>query len=129
MIEAGIVALVTADATMTGLIGNRMYPVLLPEPTVYPCLSYQVVTASSMFALDRTQIATKRFQFDAWGANYGDCKSVLVALDGLLNGYSGVLADGTRVLVAISIQELDQFESDGRVYRSIAEYSILYTRT
>ena len=124
MIEAGLVTLLLADTTLSGLISNRLYPVLLPEPTTYPCLSYQVITASSYFSFDRREIATTRIQFDAWGNSYADCKNVLLALDHVLNAYSGTLADGTKILIAVSLQELDGFESDSRVFRSIAEYEI-----
>jgi len=129
MIEEGIVALLRADATLTGLIGTRLYPVLVPEPTVYPCLSYQVVSASPDYTIDGTRCGSKRIQFDAWGTSYGDCKAILQALGNVLDLFRGMLPDGTRALVIRNVLELDQFESDGRVYRSLADYRAEYAET
>jgi hypothetical protein len=50
----------------------------------------------------------------------------LNALRNALDTYQGTLTDGTRVLCALSEQEIDQFEEDSRVYRSLAEYRIEY---
>lgn len=129
MIEDGIVALLRADATLTGLIGNRIYAVIVPEPTVYPCLSYQVVSASPEYTLDSKRCGAKRIQFDAWGTSYSDCKNVLRALSKVLELFRGLLPDGTRALLIYNVLELDQFESDGRVYRSLADYRANYIET
>lgn len=129
MIEDGIVALLRADATVTGLIGNRIYPVIVPEPTVYPCLSYQVVSASPEATLDSSDRGSKRVQVDAWGTSYADCKRVLLAVRKVLHLFRGPLPDGTRALVIRHVLELDEFESDGRVYRSLADYQADYAET
>ena len=126
MIEAGMVALLRADATVAGLVGARIYPLKVPEPTVYPCLSYQVVSASPESTLDSRERGSKRIQFDAWGTSYGDCKRVLLAAKKVLHLFHGLLPDGTRALLIYNLQEIDDFESDGRVYRSLAEYRAEY---
>lgn len=126
MIEQGLYNLLAGNTGLTALVGTRIYPVVVPEPTVYPCLSYQVVTASSSYTFDRKSHDAKRIQFDAWATSYSDCKTILHALKLALDTYSGTLSDGTRVLAAFSLQEIDQFESDGRIFRSLAEYTLEY---
>jgi hypothetical protein len=126
MIEAGLYSLLTANAGLTALVGNRIYPVLVPEPPTYPCLSYQVVASHSTYTFEGKQLGSKLFQFDAWGTSFSDCKNILNALRNALDTYQGTLTDGTRVLCALSEQEIDQFEEDSRVYRSLAEYRIEY---
>jgi Protein of unknown function (DUF3168) len=135
MIEVGIVALLKADSALAGLIAGRIYPVVLPpETTAYPCLTYQVITSSSDITIDRTKASHKIIQFDAFSGptpasssgSYLDCKSVLSAVGAVLDGYHGLLTDGTRVLFAQSTIEIDNFENDSRVYRCLCEYEFFY---
>lgn len=126
MIEQGIYNLLAGNAGLTAIVGDRIYPVVVPEPTVYPCLSYTGITSSSAYTFDRRSHDTKRIQFDAWATSYSDAKSILHALKLALDTLSGTLSDGTRLLAAFSDQEIDHFESDGRIYRSLAEYTFEY---
>ncbi len=123
MIEQGITTLLTADSTLSGLIGTRLFPVFVPEDPTYPCVSYQVVSGSSDYSVDGTYETWKRIQFDAWGSAYADVKTIQKALHAVLDGFSGTLSDGTTVLGAFRGVELDEFEVDSRTYRALTEYS------
>lgn len=127
MLEQGINALLQSATSITSIVGTGgIYPVLVPEGSSYPCLSYQVVTGASDFSLDGTFETEKTIQFDAWGKAYADTKSIQNALHQLLDGFSGALADGTLVNGAFRGLELDDFESDARVYRALTEYTFHY---
>lgn len=128
MIEAGIVSLLNADSTVSGLIGPRLFPVLVPEGSMPinagdpPCLSYQVISNTPTYTLALNEFDQKRIQFDAWAVTYASCKSVKQAVRNVLDGYTGTLSDGTRVLSALRGMEIDFWESDSRVYRVLFEY-------
>src|SRR5262249_816137 len=123
MIEAGIVSLLRADSQLSALLAGRIFAVVLPPETeTFPALTYQVVSGASDWSLDRSKFDEKRIQFDAWGVRYGDCKAVLKQLGIILDGFSGALPDGTRVISAFSGVTIDNFESDGRIYRSLTEF-------
>ena len=49
-----IFAMLSADATLTTLVGTRIYPVFLPQAAAYPAIVYTVVNAP----LDRQKDAT-----------------------------------------------------------------------
>lgn len=115
-------SLIGATSAITSLIGAALYPVLLPETTTYPALTFQVTSASSDFTLDRAAVQTKRIQFDSWGSTYSDCKTLSAAVGNLLDGFSGALPDGTRVLICESSIEIDWYETNSRVYRTTNEY-------
>jgi hypothetical protein len=128
MFEAGLVSLLNATAGLTAIVGNRIYPVKLPDETEsFPALTYQVVSASPEWALDRTKYEEKRVQFDAWANLYGDCKAVAKQLEYALDGFDGTLPDGTRVISTIGDVQIDEWQSDARVHRLIAEYIFQFT--
>lgn len=123
MLEQGLVALLTANAALTALIGTRLYPVQgPPDNPVFPYITYQDVTASSEYNLDSTETRKTLIQFDIWGTSYLTGKIIANALRNALSGYQGTLTDGTRVLFARRGNYLDNFDVDSRTYRSIAEW-------
>ncbi len=123
MLEDGLVALLNLDATTTALVAGRIYPVQgPPDNAVFPYITYQDAAGSSEYTFSGAELRTKRIQFDLWGVAYGDGKAMIKALRNVLAGYSGTLSEGTRVLFAARLNEMDNFDVDSRSYRSIAEY-------
>lgn len=53
-VESDLVALLTGDATVGGLIGSRVYPLLIPQDTAVPAVAYQEIagTGESSLGLD-----------------------------------------------------------------------------
>ena len=126
MLEAGLVSLITSDATLSGIVGTNIYHVAVPANANYPCVSYQVVSSSSEVALDKTKIQTKRIQFDAWAHTYQAVKQIEQALSDLFSGYSGTLAEGTQVLSAYPGIVIDTWEVESNTYRVTAEFNFIF---
>ena len=122
MFEAGLVSLLKGNTALMATIEAGPMPVLVPEQTALPCLSYQIVGGGNRYTLDKTSQQTRAVQLDAWGASYSDCKNITLALRNLLDCYTGTLTDGTRVLSAFLTNEIDNWEFDGRSYRITVEY-------
>jgi len=95
---------------------------LLPENPVYPCITYSVVSSTNTYSFEVKEVSKKRIDFNCFGTTYSDCKTIKKALQQVVDGYVGTLTDGTRVLGTFSGTELDFFEDDARVYRTLAEY-------
>jgi len=70
MLEQGLVTLLTANAGVTALVVDRIYPVQGPpaNPT-YPYVTYQAVTAGSDYTMDGREVRRKRLQFDCWATS------------------------------------------------------------
>lgn len=122
MIEAGIVSLLQGNYALAALIGTGLYPVLLPEGAVYPCVTYSVVSSTNTYSFETKEVSRKRIDFNCFGNTYSDCKAVKQAIRNALDGYVGTFADGTRVIGTYRGVELDFFEDDARVYRTLTEY-------
>ena len=127
MLEAGLYSLLSGTGTLTALVGNRIYPVVLPlDEETYPAISFQAVSGSSQITLDSKNLDEKRIQVDAWGTTYGDSRTVIDQVKKLLHGYAGTLADGTRIVGCIAGVPMDIYEGEGRCYRSMLEFDIQY---
>lgn len=122
MFEVGLVSLLTGNAALMATLKSGPMPVLVPEQAAYPCLSYQDVTSAESVTFDSKSVQQRRIQFDIWATAYLDCKSTAKALRNLLDCYSGTLSDGSRVLATFRINEIDNWEFDGRCFRITVEY-------
>lgn len=135
MLEDGLVTLLNSDGAVAGLLSGRIYPVQgVPDNPTYPYITYQDVSGSSEYTFDSTEERMQRIQFDVWtnvlqGSTYGNGKSVLKALRNVLSGYVGTLQEGTRVLFAARLNEMDDFDQDSRSYKSVAEYEFHVSET
>jgi hypothetical protein len=130
VLEAGIHQLVTADPGVQAVIGDRFYPVVMIENTIYPCASYQVISDVPEYALDRSPgVEAIRLQVDTWSggasnANYSDVKAAQAAIRKVLDLYSGLLPEGTRVAAIFVATASDTFEQDARCYRTTTDYMV-----
>jgi hypothetical protein len=130
MFEVGLVALLNATPGLTAIVGNRIYPVQLPdETTSFPALTYQIVSGLPEWSLDRSKYNEKRVQFDAWAYVYGDCKAILKQLEYALDGFDGMFSEGTRVISTISDVLVDDWNANARVYRILADYIFQFVET
>jgi len=96
MIEELLTAQLLADTDITDEIGDRLYPVSIPEKTEYPCISYQTISNTDATTLNKDEptLNFKRIQINIWAKNYSDCKT----LEGLIKSsiYNGTLKAGVE---------------------------------
>jgi hypothetical protein len=129
MIESGLISLLNADATMSGLIAGRIYPLVLPETPTYPALTYRTISSVPTLDLNGNVIESKtRIEFTAWSTVYSDCKTIQKAIRNVLDSYSGTLPDGT--IVQFTWRDgsaVDAFDDVRRAYNSSLDYRLIHT--
>lgn len=125
-VKAGLFSLVTGNAAVSALIGTQMYPITLPEPPTLPAIRYHVAGGSELPTFDTAGMQQWRFQFDCVAVDADTADALRSALIACLNGYVGVLSDGTR-LSARFLGPLEFFDSDPRQYRCAAEFYLNFT--
>jgi len=128
MLEEGIVSALTTNSTFTALVGTRIYPVDgVRNQETFPYVTYRNgPSPATEYYCDGKQILHKSIQFDVWAQKYSDARNIANAIDGVLSGYAGTLPDGTRVIFATAVNEIDNFDVDARAKRSIVEYNFQY---
>lgn len=127
MIEQGIVSLLTADPTLAPLINSTIYAVRVPEDATYPAMSFLVVSSRAEYDLGGRSTRETRIQFDMFGRDYSEAKSMQYALRQAIDGYQGVLPDSTIVFgVELEIEQDLDVESSDQFKRTLAEYVFHY---
>jgi len=93
-------------------LGYPVYPVVLPQGTTYPAITYQVVYDGTEQSLNGGVYARSvRVQVDVWAKSYGEAKSLkdlVVAKIIELNG--------------IDISAQDIYETDTLLHRQLIEF-------
>lgn len=126
MIEQGLYTLLSGDPTISAMVGDRISPVLLPEGSPMPAMTYQVTRGTSDPTFDTSGLIKLFMQFDCFGLNYSDAAQLRKALVMVLNGYQGVLSDGTNLQLAQFQQPVDFYIEDVRQYRCAVEFYFLF---
>lgn len=115
-----------ADATLTTLIGTRMYPLVLPQDPTVPAITYQIISGHRFHSTDGAcGLSTPRIQYDCWAATYLEVESLFEALRKRLDGYQG-LAGSSQVQAAFFESERDDYEDEAKLYRRSADFFVWY---
>ena len=134
MIESGLYSLITANAGFVALAADRLYPLVLPDSltastTLPPSATYQVISSITDYTNDGSTGCTKaRIQFDCLASDYADAKNLTDAIRLVLDGYAGILPDGTPVAGTWVINVTDSYSQDTRLYRVSTDYRIVYAQ-
>ncbi|MGC1784453.1 MAG: DUF3168 domain-containing protein [Acidobacteriaceae bacterium] len=126
MIEAGLFTLLSTNAAIAALCGTRIYPAVRPTGATYPAMTYRVIAGRARPTLNTSGMQRFRMQFDCYGATYGDAVDLRAAVGRLLNGYQGLLSDGTFLQNGIFLGPLDDFQDDARIYCCGVEFYLMF---
>ena len=123
-VETVIYDQLAADGTVSGLVGARIYPVILPQRVSYPAISYSLVSRQPVEAMgsDAT-LALSRLQVNAWGDTYKEAKDLAFAIrDALKRTRSAV----TGVQDILMPTMLDTIDPETRIYRVMLDFMVAY---
>ncbi len=132
MIQDGLYSLLSEDPKLSAIVGDRITPVLLPEGSTTPALTYMVAGGSSDPTFSTSGMQRLRVQFDVHAdpkdkAGYRAAIQAREALRLLLDGYRGMLSDGTYLQNAQRIQDIDYFDDGPRQFRCSSEFYFWFT--
>lgn len=130
--EKVMYSLLTGDAGVAALVANRVYPGKLPQNTVMPAISYEMVSAYDAVPVTANGNGTlvySRVQVTALAKSYADCKAVLEAARKAVLFKSGLIL-GVRVM-SITRAGIgpDQRDDDLNLYLQSVDYTVLHDET
>lgn len=77
MIDTAIKELLLEDSGITLLVGDRVYPEVLPQAVTYPAMTFQIISGQSHYHMQGpSELAASRVQFDL----YAETKDKLIEL-------------------------------------------------
>jgi hypothetical protein len=132
MIEQGIVMLVQASPAVAAIAPGSGFFAEAPKDHALPLWTYISASETEPYTLAGEHgFISRRLQINCDGAIAADCIRLAGAIDDVLSGYSGVLADpdATPVHGCFRTNVIDFFDDPGRTSRRILEYEIWFTQT
>lgn len=130
-VEAVINSLLTADATLVGLVGTNIYPVVAPEQAVdrSAYIVYSTVSNVQQRTMDAAaafKLYKARIQVTCASKDYPSLKTITQAVRNAVNAKRGTIA-GTLVVVAqLANEGPDDFDSGSRMYVQPIDFFITY---
>ncbi len=123
MIGKAIYSLLTADATVSGIVGTKVYPYLAVEDIAYP---YIVYTEEALEPTDTkdgvSELDTVTVQIELYSETLTELNTLADAVRTELDRYSG--SNSGLTIQSVHFQAQDSGYSDvDRVYLMIQQYS------
>lgn len=112
-----------ANTALATLVGQRIYPMKLPQTPTYPAITYQRVAGGHQGDIG---VSSPDFQFDCWASGYSEAetlsKTICAALEResfISNGYEIIKCTLTRT-------PMDLYDSTVGKYRVSLDFKITY---
>lgn len=113
-IEAEMVKFLKADATVKGLVAERVYPVLAPDDADAPYIVYRRMGTPRAETMQGAGTPDPRFRFKCWASNYEQAivlaDAVRARMDGQRGEWGGIHVQ--RVKLEDESDVFDAFEWD-----------------
>jgi hypothetical protein len=104
-------------------VGQRVYPVLMAEGSELPAIIYNRTSGASLNALDGPAgLFSGHIEISCHAILYADARALAEAVKVLLNGYHGILSDGTVVGGMFCHDVRDMFDDPTRTYRCDVDF-------
>ena len=143
-IEAGVVAFFKADAGIGAVLGDRIYPGVLPQGWTTPSCRYQKISSVKTRSLGGPSgSASSRLQLDVFArrsdgvTGYAQAKAAVAAIRSAFNTKSAEIGAGARILfgtVTISGLVIEEerdadYDDDSEDFRVILEVFIRHAES
>ncbi|MEQ8251576.1 MAG: DUF3168 domain-containing protein [Oceanibaculum nanhaiense] len=122
--ERQFAAWLSAQPVVSALLGDRIYPLVLPQNSGLPAATYQRIGGERFYDLDggaRPKRVT--LQLDSWAADYAGAKALAGAIESVLDGYAGPMGD-LVVSRSVILREDEEHEDQTKLWRVSVDYQI-----
>jgi hypothetical protein len=117
MIEDALYGRLSQDATLTGLIAGRVYPVMAPQGVAAPYLVFlKVVEMASGTLCAQDPMVRDLFQFDSYAKTFSQALTVAKAMRDSLIDFRGAM-DGIHVASIRLDTEMHVLEPEPGLFR------------
>ena len=114
---------------LSSLVGERIYPLVIPQKASLPAVTYQRVSAVRQHALQMdTGYTTQMYQISCWSKSYAQSWHIASQLRLSLQNFSGVMggAEGVHIDAVLLEGEMAGFEPDTNTYYYHMEFQFFY---
>jgi hypothetical protein len=124
-IEEALYTYLLGETDITDIVSTRIYPVVLPQGTELPALTYIQVSNPVHHDVD---IAYPRMQLSSWAEDYADAKDLFYAVKETMQRYKGVMGgdSGVKVSQVVFLNSFDLYSQGTGIWHIPADYKIIY---
>ena len=95
-IETGLNAHLLADGGVAAIVGDRVYPINVPQDVDLPAVAYMRISGAPDYTHDgESGLESARFQFTCEALTYSAAKGLALAVRAAISGYTGAMDDVT----------------------------------
>lgn len=114
--EAKIFTLLSADANVEALVNTRIFPVVMPQGSVLPAITYHETANSPVNTLaGKTGLENPTFAINSWATSHKTANTLSKAVSSAM--------DGVRTFRALLINEIDVYDPEIDVFAKAQTYS------
>ncbi len=127
-IEQGLVAELRADGAVSAIVGQRIFPEVVPQGQDGAAIVYRRVGTTRHQTLDgQRNVIEVIMRIDCWEDSFGACWTLANAVRSALNQLTGAIGGFTIQRSHLEAESnLSVFEGDKREYRVSQDYVIWY---
>jgi hypothetical protein len=117
--------LLTSLPAVTALAGQNIFPMVIPDQSSYPALTYQVIARVAEPTLNTGGLVKLRAQFESFAGDYATADTLRNAVISSISGFTGQVGD-TFVQRAIILSQYDYYEDEIQIYRLVTEAYLFF---
>jgi hypothetical protein len=119
-------AKILEDATVTALVGSRMYPNHAPQTPTYPFLVYRRREARRDYSIDGpSELNMCLYEIIAYSTDYAEAWSVIDAIAAHLDGFKGT-SGGINYVHNLFVFDRDDYDDKLEVHMAVARFDVWY---
>ena len=116
-VEQALVSRLLADPTVSGSVGNRIHPQIVPQDSTYPAISYSRISSSPVPVLSGTSGLTfHRFQVNAWSPSYSTTRTLASGIRSALDGKEATML----------LNDIDLYDESARLHYCAMDFMIAF---
>jgi hypothetical protein len=131
VLEEGLLSYLSTYGGLVTLIDDRVFEFRMPQGVTLPCLTYQRISTARELTHDTSgatgDLASPRFQFDAWSETGKEAKLITDQVRAALNGKVGEIGaapNAITIRAALVEDEVPEYYPEPKLYRSRSDYFI-----
>lgn len=116
----GFSEFVLADAAIAAVVGDRLFPEVVPEGVRAASIVYTLVSENQSYTMKaRSSLVNPRYQIDCWAPERDDALALANLVKERIDGYRGVMGTGGNAVTIRGIFQVnDRINFDDTVQMS-----------
>lgn len=123
MIDIDLRSYILSKSSLTASLGDRVYPIRLPQATTETSLTYQISGVPEVQVGSVHSVTRHELTLNLYSPSYAALRNVSKLLTNELNGYAGPMGNST-ITGCYTTSTFNTFEEEPLLYREVLTFNI-----